>query len=519
MKINKISRNCVNILSLLLLSATVSCSAISEEGFFPSDDGKLYIDEISPSSVSAAAGTTERVTVYSNVAWTATVDQTWVTLSDPASESAGSNRISGKGRQEILLTFQANTTASERAVTLTVTPDGEAEGVSSVSTVLTQKEPSFSVYPQEITDLAAYQPEQQTINITAINSWTLETESNWIHADLTSGEATDGNAVVVTLTFDSNFGAGPREGQVVVTSGDITQTVTVNQLNGQNTLSNDTLAFEAEGGSQSTDINCVGDWTCTITGYDWLTATPTSGTSGKTTITVTAKPNDTSSDREAIVNLSTNNQTIPLKVTQKAGTIILSQQSVSVDAGEHEIAIGVTCPGAWTVSTEGTANWCTVQSNAGTSDNKQLMLKIAENTGEARTTSFSVTFGSITQTVTVSQQRPARPEVGPINVISVGKQSVEAEATVTSSLDILESGFVYVAGLSDPETDPLRRKVPCEVIDGWMRGTITGLDEMETYVIKAYIRTATYEIYGDPAKFNTNGLIPEDNDHPTPDIQ
>ena len=508
------------LLATALLSLTNwGCTAVNEEGFFPTDQGRLYITDLPVSAVSAASGATETVEVISNVVWTATVDQTWVTVAKSGDDSGTpAQRIEGKGRQELTLTFQANTTANERKVTLTITPDDDAADVKTVTTVITQNSPNFAVTPLDITGVEPNEPKNQTIIIVANNEWSIESRSNWIHATPNSGIASEGEEINVELSFDNNYTNAERTGEVVIRCGDQAATVSVRQLKGAFTVSKDTFAFGADGGSETIDISCISDWTSGIQDCDWLSVSPSMGNGNTSGVTITAAPNTSSEPRSGTITFTSLETTIPVTITQTSGVLKLWEQLLTIGPASQEIVIPLECPGEWRVSAVAGNEWSELLTPNGIG-NGQIRIAVEENSNTEvdRVAEFNVTFGSQSGIIRITQYRAEPPLISYTDVVGIEKYTVGISATVESKVRILESGFYYAEGDDlDPANALFRRTIPCRIDDeGKMETTIEGLESAITYVIRAYVKTETGTFYGDVSRFTTAGLIP-DEEHPLP---
>lgn len=685
--------------SLLLMGPVLAgCTAVSEEGFLPSDQGRLYINDLPASSVSAAAGASETVNVVSNVAWTATVDQTWVSIAIAGEDTPASQSVQSYGKQQLILTFDANTLANERTATLTITPADNAPNVAVQTAKITQDSPNFAVSPLQISGVRAYSPSMETIQITANNTWDLLISDEWIHPSQTGGTATEGEVITVDLTFDNNpynsaregevtikcgqqskivkikqevgsftvsldaldfsstggsktinvssettwetnkkdgswfeidpekgstggtvtitaqpnpnnaervgeitFKSGdltipvkvkqlaaglsvdndfyeftsaggsetieitcetgweatkqngswfeisankgsgnarvtlqvkpnmssqPRHGEIIFTSGNIAVPVTVRQAEAKLSVSNTALQFSSVAGSQTIDLFTETEWTVSILDNDWITISPTHGTDNSANITISVKANTLSTQRRGIVNFQTGDVIEQVTVVQDAASLTLSQYAFNLNAGRHnELTVGITCPGAWEV-TGNDAEWCQILTNKNGTGNGEVRFGVKENLEGSRSTKFYVRFGEVTQAVTINQQQVSEPVISFTDVTGDGKYSVEVSASVSTPLNVLESGFVYVEGEDlDPKDALLKRTVQCPIDGGNMRIAINNLESAVTYVVRAYVKTAWHNsegsqiFYGDASRFTTAGLLPNDQEHPVPDTK
>lgn len=164
---------------------------------------------VSPGSLNfSTAASSQNVSVTSNIAWSVTDDQSWISVS-PASGSnngtvavsvtanggaarSGNVTISGSGITRVVTISQSGTTAS-----LSVSPTSISYGSGAGS---------------------------QNVAVTSNTSWSVSDNQSWISASPTSG--TNNGTVAVSVT--ANTGAA-RNGTVTFTAGTLTQTVNISQ--------------------------------------------------------------------------------------------------------------------------------------------------------------------------------------------------------------------------------------------------------------------------------------------------
>jgi hypothetical protein len=167
---------------------------------------------LAPTSLpfTAAAGSSP-VTVTSNVAWTATDDQTWITVT-PAT---------GTNNGTLTVAVIANTGTAARTGTVTVTGGGitRTVAVTQAGTVAN----TLTVSTTALTFTAA--AGSNTFAITANVSWTVTDDQTWITATPASGA----NNATVTVAVTANTAAASRTGTITVAGGGLTRTISVTQ--------------------------------------------------------------------------------------------------------------------------------------------------------------------------------------------------------------------------------------------------------------------------------------------------
>jgi len=176
--------------------------------------------------------------------------------------------------------------------------------------------------------------EQKSFNIMTNYNWSVAKEAGatWLHFEsATSGSINDGNNqnVIITVKADPNQGTALRTATITV-SNDIpvveNKTISVTQagLIPSLTVEPTSLSFSSSGGQQTLTINSNTSWKIDIKDsddkdIDWLKNIPKTG-EGNKTVTVTADSITGTTDRKAIIKVTTTNGAISheIVVTQAA---------------------------------------------------------------------------------------------------------------------------------------------------------------------------------------------------------
>lgn len=164
--------------------------------------------------IAAAANSTNTFSITSNLSWTASSNQNWLSL----------NNYNGTGNATITLTAQANT-GSPRTATVTVTASGAPN-----RTVTVIQVDAVSLYLSAAPDTIVALPSFSTtnsFNVTANTPWTASSSDSWVGLATNSGS---GNAVV-GLNIQANTGNTPRYATITLTGTSVANTtVVVKQL-------------------------------------------------------------------------------------------------------------------------------------------------------------------------------------------------------------------------------------------------------------------------------------------------
>ena len=193
----------------------------------PKTSSTIYLDEykgtvilgylrsvdlsVSPASLSFTAnGGTKTINITSSSSWTASSDQSWLTVS-PA---AGSNDA------EVTVKAEANTSTSPRTAKITVT-DGETSQVIDVTQAGENVSLSVSKSSLSFTEAGG----SESVTITSNTSWTVTSSQSWLTVSPTYGTGTKS----VTIKADANTNTSSRTATVTVIYDSFTRTINVTQ--------------------------------------------------------------------------------------------------------------------------------------------------------------------------------------------------------------------------------------------------------------------------------------------------
>lgn len=125
-----------------------------------------------------------------------------------------------------------------------------------------------------------------------------------------------GNMAFGTPTSSSGSGSGSGSGTGTEETYTISSSVS-------------SLSFTADGGSQSITITSNFTWSV-ISSPSWITISPASGTSGSTSITITASKNSNTSARTGTITLGNSSNTVSVYVSQEAASSTVSGNTYTV---------------------------------------------------------------------------------------------------------------------------------------------------------------------------------------------
>jgi len=242
-------------------------------------------------NIGSTPGSTTTVNVTSNTAWTATSNETWLTVNPGTSTT---------GNATLTLTATENTTVNPRTASITVS----ATGVASQTITVTQSAGDATLMVSSNNSSVGKAAGSTTaINVTSNTAWTATSNQTWLTVNPVT--STTGNATL-TLTATENTTINTRTASVTISAtGIASQTITITQEATLATLlvSENSVSVASNASSTaSITITSNTSWTAS-SDQVWLTVSQTSET-GDGSLVFTAEANPTSSERSAIVTIS-----------------------------------------------------------------------------------------------------------------------------------------------------------------------------------------------------------------------
>ena len=277
------------------------------------------IPELSLSDLAAnfeATGSLEKsISVTSNVDWTVSCPDAWVTVSPAAGTGNGSFKI----------TVAANDKFEARSSTVTVKAGDKTASVRVSQLSLT---PSILVSPASLEADAA--GATVSVDVTSNASWTVSVPSgvDWITPDAASGEGSK----KVTFTVAANAGFETRSADVTFTAQGKTAVVKISQAAATPALEVNPFAvmFDPESSSVEIKVTSNAPWTISVDA-DWLTVEPASG-QGDATVILTAAENNVRTERTAVV-------TVKETVGNNEKTVNVSQEALPLGHKADSLAL------------------------------------------------------------------------------------------------------------------------------------------------------------------------------------
>jgi Viral BACON domain/Secretion system C-terminal sorting domain len=329
-------------------------------------------------------GGSQTITVTSNTTWTASKNQTWLTLS----------KTSGTGNGNINTIIIPNSTSSERTATITIT----AAGLPPQNITITQPAISLSATPTVYSPSAA--GGSQVVTVTANVNWSVVSDDSWLSINGPNGTGNSSFTMVASL----NNTVFPRNTVVTIrVGGQVFQTISVNQAAPTLSVTPTSISSFALGDNQTITVNSNAPWVIS-SNQSWANLNVNSGT-GNATFVISTNSNPTTSPRSATVSVTVAGvPTQNITVTQQAGppTLVLTPTSYPATANTHFQTIIVTSNSGWSLISN--QAWLNASITSGTGNGSFVLTSSSNTTTASRIGVVTVTVSGIpVQTVTATQ--------------------------------------------------------------------------------------------------------------------
>ena len=307
-------------------------------------DPVLGID-ITPNSLEfVCTGETKTVAVVTEDAWTASVEEDWVVLS----------QTEGQGDAEVTVTVGENPVYEPRQTRVLFTTAGGVQALLDLRQEASPDPHFLEVSPLEF-DFGK-EGGEQTITIGCDTDWLFDLDCDWLSLSQLSGT---GNATLA-LTAEPNLLTEPRSFVFRIKSRDLFYELTVNQAAGDVpvmvSFGVDTLFVAYTGGLRQVELTSNTSWQ--LQASSWIGWTVAGSGEGDATFDIIVDSNTDPNDRIGFIQAIHGGQVMATLVVVQEGKYDiletdLTQLDVRSDGGDF--VIQVTANQAWTVQED--VNW------------------------------------------------------------------------------------------------------------------------------------------------------------------
>ena len=440
--------NIYNLLSLfmLLLSVVCSCKDDNNEPTPPEPSSEITIpssENLNP--VLSQEGGTVSISFTTTADWTASLVNTraesWITVTP----NSGS-----KGKNEITITATTNETYDERNATVVLKCGSDSKNI-----VVTQKQKDALTVTSSKYEVAS-KGGNISVEVKANINFEVEVKADWIKQVKSSNTRalTTSN---LNFTIEPNETGDKREGEIIIKSGELSETVKVYQgFENFITLTQKDFTIPEEGGNVDIEIKSTLGYEVKMLPdvVDWITEVQSRAVSTHTHH-YTVSPNDTYDSREVkIVFYDPKDKNVADTVTiyqLQKDAIVLAQDEYIMEAKGGELDFTVSANVEFKVSVS--ADWIEQISTRGLID-KRLKFVVKENTSdENRETVITISNDKLEQHIKVIQKGKNIFSIKQKEyTVSAAGEQIRVEVTATGKYSIQMPEVDWIAEVTTKAT-------------------------------------------------------------------
>lgn len=391
----KTRKNVLWLLAFLLMAVSCETSELDNGNFLGNSE---EVDLTSnPRITIPASAETVTVSFKTDKPWTASLvnerPQQWCSIS-PESGEAGTSYIT--------VTTTENLDSEDRSALIVLKTGGEKYQ----SVMVTQKQRDALTVTESVFELSE-ESSEFTVEVKANVNYSFSISQNaqdWLHIVETKALQTSH----LVFQADQNDDLDPREGEIVITDGNLTETIRVYQQGSDPRiiLGTDDYIIGSDGDEFIVQVSSNVDVTMSIeqgTGASWLRETATKAMSSHTYY-FTVDANSTYDNRSAQIVFKNNanhlEQRVNVTQLQKNAIVLAHKEyEFGMDGGTLDLTVQTNVDFDVTIS----ANWITQASTKGL-ESRQLFFNIASySQQEDRQATIKLSGGGIEQVITVKQ--------------------------------------------------------------------------------------------------------------------
>ncbi len=374
---------------------TVSGAGVSTQHITVTQKAAADLARLAVSQNSVSIGkeaNSATITVTSNISWTVSSDQAWLSVSPSSGINDGT----------ITLTVLANTSSSIRIGVLRVS----GQGVDPQIITVTQAPATILQVSSSIVSLNAGENSAASVVVTSNTSWAVSSDQEWLKVS----PATGSNNGTITFIATANTTSSDRTATVTLSGeGASAKTIAVTQSAASATTMltvSQNIVSIAKDANSTASVTVTSNTTWSVSSdQTWLSVSPAMG-SNNGTITFTAQANITTRTRTATVTVSGQGVSPQIiTVTQAAAVIFtVSQTAVVIEwKANSTSSVAVASNTTWMVSSD--QSWLSVSPAEGANNGKITLTATENSTYSSRTAIVTVVGeGARSQTIIVTQE-------------------------------------------------------------------------------------------------------------------
>jgi hypothetical protein len=349
--------------------------------------------EVSTTTITfpASENGTSSFDIVSNISWTVSSNQDWLTIDKPT----GSNNSS------VFVTASPNFAANQRTATLTIS----GAGVSSrtITVIQDASPPTLDVSVNSL-NADATAESFVTFTITSNTEWNIITDQPWVTLSKTTGS----NDADITITVAANATIVPKTSIITISGNGVSsKAITLTQAGAHPSLEVSTNVVDipsTDNPNLTFDIISNTDWNITSDQL-WLSISNPTG-SNNATITESVLPNTSVIARSATLTISGNGVlSKTIFVTQAAAPPVLTVSSNTLDvpaAADSNAGFDISSNSSWSISCD--QPWITLSNTIGSNEASITVSALVNPAITPRTAILTVTGNDmLIQIITITQ--------------------------------------------------------------------------------------------------------------------
>ncbi|TAG56672.1 MAG: hypothetical protein EAZ27_04585 [Cytophagales bacterium] len=402
------SRNAIISVSVL---GSIQSVLVSQAGATP-----VLSTDISSFSKTSAGGS-QNIIISSNTSYTASSNQTWLTLSTN----------SGFGNMTLTANTSANTSILNKTAQITLNFGSGNSKV--VNVTILGANPSLGVSTNNLTynNLNS----SKSLSITSNTNWSISNNQSWITLSSNSGSMNQ----TIDIEVSKNTITTARIASITVTAASLIQIVNITQAgaNFELTVSSNNFQMNASSGVANVDILSNTNWNVSNP-VTWISLNNTSG-NNNATIEISTSSNNYYLSRSAIITVSGGgfNREITVNQLGESPSLSVSNNSLTFVANPSATqSVNISSNLDWTVSNP--HSWINISTNTGIL-NGLLTFSVAENLITSdRTATITVSGSTINRVIEINQNAAATIFNLSSSNMSVNSFAGTATFTITSNI-------------------------------------------------------------------------------------
>jgi len=355
----------------------------------------------------------------------------------------------------------------------------------------------------------------RAFSIDANCHWSIAGSNSWEGLAISPTEG-DGSQSIAVSTGQNHTVSSRMATFTIKTNDGITKQVTIQQTAGsaELTLSENEYIFEPDGGNWTLSVMCNTSWVVSgsADGFSYL---PLEG-QGNGTVDITVGENPLSSVRTLVLTIVADNERQTVTISQKAKILLSTNtNTIEADAYAGEYQLDIYGNYAWTATTDDP--WIALGAGSGLGDGTLSVSLTANDTGQQRVGTVTITSGKVIQAISVVQAIAGTAEVTGTSVTDVGTNGATVSAQYRSVYPVTEYGVCYATS-SKPTINDQRMAMSGTSVSGNIEMTLSGIASGKTYYVRPYAVNAAGIAYGDEQRFTTTVVKPGADDNHEPDL-